>query len=122
MEAIIYAIGASGSLGRCHYVNGKFIASNLCLVLTPQNTQKYPVNLLFYSLYLNAIRQYIRNEIADGTSKLTISVDDLNNYLIEYIPLDTQNKIAQEYETKVLAIKDRLIVAEKEMDDLLRKL
>ena len=35
-EAIVYAVQASGSLGRSHYVNGKFIASNLCLVLTPK--------------------------------------------------------------------------------------
>lgn len=33
-EALIYAIKAAGSLGKSQYVNGKFIASNLCLVLT----------------------------------------------------------------------------------------
>ena len=107
-EAIVYAVAASGSLGRCHYVNGKFVASNLCLILTPKDPTKYPVNLLFYSLYLNAIRQSIRNEIADGTSKLTIAVDDLNDYLIEYIPLEVQNKIADDYRKKVLVIKNKL--------------
>lgn len=107
-EAIVYAISASGSLGRSHYVNGKFIASNLCLVLTPKNLKKYPVNMLFYSLYLNAIKQTIRNEIADGTSKLTIAVDDLSNYMIEYIPIDVQNKIAEEYRVNVLVPMQRL--------------
>lgn len=101
-EAIVYAVSASGSLGRSHYVNGKFIASNLCLVLTPRDPERYPVNLLFYSLYLNAIKQTVRNEIADGTSKLTIAPDDLANYMIEYIPLDTQEAIAKDYEKKVL--------------------
>lgn len=101
-EAIVYAVSASGSLGRSHYVNGKFIASNLCLILTPKNPKMYPVNMLFYSLYLNAIKQTIRSEIADGTSKLTIAQDDLANYMIEYIPIEVQNKIAEEYEKKVI--------------------
>ena len=30
-EALIFAAAASGSLGRTHYVNGKFISSDLCL-------------------------------------------------------------------------------------------
>ena len=118
-EAIIYAVAASGSLGRCHYINGKFIASNLCLVLTPKTPDKYPINLLFYTLYLNSIRQNVRNEIADGTSKLTIAVDDLNDYLIEYIPIKTQNQIADEYKNKVLVIQKQLIAAEKEIEEKL---
>lgn len=121
-EAIVYAVSASGSLGRCHYVNGKFIASNLCLILTPKDPQKYPVNMLFYSLYLNSIRQIIRNEIADGTSKLTISVDDLKEYLIEYIPLKTQNNIAEEYRNKVMNIEQQLTTAKKELEDKLKLL
>ena len=121
-EAIVYAVAASGSLGRCHYVNGKFIASNLCLVLTPKNPNKYPINLMFYSLYLNAMRQSIRNEIADGTSKLTISVDDLNDYLIEYIPIEVQNQIADEYRDKVLKIKNQLKLAEREIEKKLNML
>jgi len=43
-EAIIYAVDASGSLGRSHYVNGKFIASNLCLILTPQRRFRISCN------------------------------------------------------------------------------
>ena len=121
-EAIIYAIAASGSLGRCHYINGKFIASNLCLVLTPKNPEEYPVNLLFYSLYLNSIRQSIRNDIADGTSKLTISPDDLNEYYIEYIPIEKQNKIADEYKNKVLALREKLKEEETIFNKSLRNL
>ena len=121
-EAIIYAIAASGSLGRCHYINGKFIASNLCLVLTPKNPEEYPVNLLFYSLYLNSIRQSIRNDIADGTSKLTISPDDLNEYYIEYIPIEKQNKIAEEYKNKVLALREKLKEEETIFNKSLRNL
>ena len=31
-EALVIAVAASGSLGRVHYVNGKFISSDLCFV------------------------------------------------------------------------------------------
>lgn len=121
-EAIVYAVAASGSLGRCHYVSGKFIASNLYLVLTPKNPQKYPINMLFYSLYLNTIKQTIRNEIADGTSKLTIQVEVLNEYQIEYFPIDIQNQIADEYKDKVLKIKNKLLNAEKEIENKIRSI
>ena len=46
-EAIVYAVSAAGSLGRSHYVNGKFIASNLCLVLTSKHDPKYPIDFNF---------------------------------------------------------------------------
>ena len=121
-EAIIYAVAASGSLGRCHYVNGKFIASNLCLILTPKDPQEYPINMLFYSLYLNSIRNSIRSEIADGTSKLTISVEDLNDYLIEYIPIHVQEKIAKEYQEKVLTLKEQLVAANIELEKKIKAL
>lgn len=121
-EAIVYAVAASGSLGRCHYINGEFIASNLCLILTPQNPQQYPINMLFYSLYLNSIRKIIRNDIADGTSKLTIAENDLKNYLIEYIPITTQNKIANEYRDKILSMRNELKLKEEKFNDYLRQL
>ncbi len=34
--ALVIAVAASGSLGRVHFVEGKFIASDLCFILTPQ--------------------------------------------------------------------------------------
>jgi type I restriction enzyme S subunit len=36
-EALVFAAAASGSLGRTHYVNGKFIASDLCFIITPKD-------------------------------------------------------------------------------------
>lgn len=119
-EAIVYAVAASGSLGRCHYVNEKYIASNLCLILTPKDPEKYPINMLFYSLYLNAIRQKVRDEIADGTSKLTISAKDLDDYMIEYIPIETQNKIANEYINKIIKLKTQLQTEEKKLMEKIR--
>ena len=90
-EAIVYAAKAGGSLGRTHYVNGKFIASNLCYILTSKNNEKYPINMEFYNIYFSAIRETIVSNLADGTSKLTIDKISLSEYLIEYIPIDIQN-------------------------------
>lgn len=98
-EALVYAISAGGSLGKSQYVNGKFVASNLCLVLTPneENKNKFPIRLLFYNWYLEAIRKQLVADLADGTSKLTIRETDLENYYIEYIPIDEQEKFVTDY-------------------------
>lgn len=94
-EALVYAISAAGSLGRSHYVNGKFVASNLCLVLTSKNDPEYPVDLQFYNCYFASIRKQIVSDLADGTSKLTISPDAFKDYYIDYIPIQEQRKFVQ---------------------------
>lgn len=94
-EALIYAVKASGSLGKCQYVNGKFITSDLCIILTPKN-QEYPINTLFYECYFNKMRKDIVSDLADGSSKLIIDKKRFMNYYIDYIPIDKQNKIVKE--------------------------
>lgn len=121
-EALVYAVSAGGSLGRSHYANGKFVASNLCLVLTPTDNRDYPVDLRFYNIYLNAIRKRIVNELADGTSKLTISPEDLMDYMVDYFPIDTQREIADYYEKHVLAAEKRLQSAKEKMASRMRDL
>lgn len=106
MEAIIYAIGAEGSLGRAHYVNGKFIASNLCLILTPKNKSKYPIDLEFYSYYLMSIRKKIVGALADGMSKLTIDADELSKYPIEYFDIKEQIRKKTQIKKRVAEIKE----------------
>ena len=119
-EAIVYAAKASGSLGRTHYVNGKFISSNLCYILTSKQDKSFPVNLEFYNLYFSAIREQIVSDLADGTSKLTIDKTALKNYLIEYIPLSVQNEYVNRHlERYQIAVK-KLEEIRKEMNmDLL---
>ncbi len=121
-EALVYAISASGSLGRCHYVNGKFIASNLCLILTSRENKEYPINLQFYNMYLNAIRKKIANELADGTSKLTISSKDLMEYYVEYYPIDIQNSMVEYYNKNVMPVKKELEKAKTEMSSKIKAL
>ncbi len=104
MEAIVYAVGAEGSLGRAHYVNRKFIAATLCLVLTPKNPKKYPIDLEFYSYYLMAIRKKLVTALKNGTSKLTINADQLANYPIEYIELSEQIRLKPIIKARLKAI------------------
>ena len=120
-EAIVYAVSAGGSLGRAHYVNGKFIASNLCLVLSPKNPEKYPINMRFYSFYLNHIRKQVVRDISDGTSKLTISPKDLCGYYVNYYPINEQNIIAKNYESSVIPALNAAKVAIDTFDESLNK-
>lgn len=116
-EAIVYAVSAAGSLGRSHYVNGKFIASNLCLVLTSKNNPEYPINMQFYNCYFAAIRKQIVSDLADGTSKLTIAEDAFKDYYIDYIPIEEQNKFVQTKLQNFLGIQEQYKTAK----DLLNK-
>lgn len=115
-EAIVFAVSASGSLGRAHYVNGKFIASNLCLVLTLKKNSKYNVNMKFYAHFLNSIRDSLRNDLADGTSKLTIKPEDLAKYYIEYIPIEQQDKFCKEYIEVYEELQKKLKQAEQQLE------
>lgn len=115
-EALVYVISAGGSLGRSHYVNGKFIASNLCLILTSKKNEEYPVNMQFYNIYLNKIRKQIVSELADGTSKLTIDPDELMNYYIEYFPIDIQENLVEFYTKNIIPAQKKLIEAQQELE------
>ncbi|MBD8048126.1 N-6 DNA methylase [Clostridium faecium] len=114
-EALIYAVSASGSLGKSQYVHGKFIPSDLVLVLTNRNNPLYPINMKFYNIYLNSIREQIFDDLADGTSKLTLKEDDLKEYYIEYIPLELQDSFVNEHYYVIDKLKNQLQNAEKNM-------
>ncbi|WP_101775746.1 N-6 DNA methylase [Pasteurella oralis] len=107
-ESIIYAAKAGGSLGRTHYVNGKFIASNLCYILTSQNNKDYPVDMQFYNIYFSAIRNNIVADLADGTSKLTIDKKIFKEYLIEHIPINIQKQYVKTHMAEYHNAIDRL--------------
>lgn len=89
-EAIVYAVAASGSLGRAHYVNGKFIASDLCFILTEKNKDVYPINFLFYQIIFEMLRDEIVSKTKTGTSKESINRGNFSNYEIPYFPIDFQ--------------------------------
>ena len=89
-EAIVYAVAASGSLGRAHYVNGKFIASDLCFILTEKDKKNYPINFLFYQIVFEMLRDEIVSKTKTGTSKESINRGNFSNYEIPYFSIDFQ--------------------------------
>jgi type I restriction enzyme S subunit len=89
-EAIIYAVAASGSLGRAHYFQGKFIASDLCFILSERDPKNYPVNFKFYQHVFSFLRSDIVKATKAGTSKESISQKRLAEYRIPYIDIEHQ--------------------------------
>lgn len=121
-EALVYAVSASGSLGRTHYVNGKFIASNLCIVLTKNKKSKLDINLKFYKYYLESIKEQIKDDISDGSSKLTIKPSDLMEYYIEYIPIKIQNDFYNKYIFPYELLENKLKSSKENLSNMLAKI
>ncbi len=90
-EALIFAAAASGSLGRTHYVNGKFISSDLCFILTPKDEKKYPLNLAFYHFVFNSMRAVLVAATKSGTSKESINLTNLKKYELPYFDIEQQD-------------------------------
>lgn len=116
-EAIVYAVGAAGSLGRSHYVKGKFMASDLCFVLTNKNDPKYPIDLEFYNCYFASIRKQIVADLADGTSKLTISLDMFKEYYIDYIPYEEQQTFVKTKLKDFLKLQEKYKKAQEQLSE-----
>jgi type I restriction enzyme, S subunit len=89
-EALIFAAAASGSLGRTHYVDGKFTTSDLCYILTPKDAEKFPLNLSFYHFVFNSLRSAIVKATKSGTSKESINQTNFNKYEIPYFDIELQ--------------------------------
>ena len=90
-EALIIAVAASGSLGRTHYVDSKFISSDLCFILTPKDEEKYPLNLAFYHFVFNSIRPVLVAATKSGTSKESINQNNLKKYEVPYFDIEQQD-------------------------------
>lgn len=111
-EAIVYAVAASGSLGRAHYVNGKFIASDLCFILTEKDKNQYPINFLFYQIVFEMLRDEIVSKTKTGTSKESINRGNFSNYEIPYFPIEFQLANYQKFVDAKNTIKNLLEEAE----------
>lgn len=120
-EALIVAVAASGSLGRVHYVNGKFISSDLCFILTPKDKKNLPIDLSFYFHVFKLFREDLVKKTATGTSKMAINKTNFGNYKIPYFDIEHQNK----YKDKLIKLatkKDILIGKIKDQKITLQKL
>lgn len=107
-EALIFAAAASGSLGRTHYVNGKFISSDLCFILTPKEPEKLPVDLKFYHIIFNLYKNEIVAATKAGTSKEAIGLKVFGEYELPYFDISIQYKVKAEF-GKAEALKNGLI-------------
>ena len=89
-EALVFAAAASGSLGRTHYVNGKFISSDLCFIITPKDPENYPIDLKFYHMIFNEFKNDIVSSTKAGTSKEAIGMKSFGNYKLPYFDFNKQ--------------------------------
>ena len=122
-EAIVYAVAASGSLGRAHYVNGKFIASDLCFILTEKDKKEYPINFQFYQLIFEMLRDDIVSKTKTGTSKESINRGNFSKFEIPYFSIDYQEANYQRFVNAKNKIKllDKEIESQKTYAKLLRQ-
>ena len=120
-EALIFAAMASGSLGRTHYVNGKFITSDLCYILTPKDNDKFPIDLKFYHFVFNSLKEEIVKNTKSGTSKEAINQTNLKNYEIPYFGIEQQHLWIEKL-LKTKSIKEDLTDETKTQESLLKKL
>jgi type I restriction enzyme S subunit len=96
-EALVFAAAASGSLGRTHYVNDKFIASDLCFIITPKDQAKYPIDLKFYHIIFNTLKDEIVRNTKAGTSKEAIGLGTFGNYSLPYFEITRQKEIGKNF-------------------------
>ncbi|MBG14230.1 MAG: restriction endonuclease [Alcanivorax sp.] len=120
-EALIFAAAASGSLGRTHYVDGKFTTSDLCYILTPKNEEKYPLNLSFYHFVFNSLRPALVAATKSGTSKESINQTNFKNYEIPYFDMELQDLWIEKLKN-TLGMKDLLAGELTHQQTLLKKL
>lgn len=115
-EALVFAAAASGSLGRTHYVYGKFISSDLCFILTEKDKVKYPIDLKFYHFVFNSFKDNIVNQTKAGTSKESINLTNFSNYLIPYFSISLQHR----WISKLNIIQEKRLELIKENDEQLK--
>lgn len=125
-EALIFAMAASGSLGRTHYIKGKFVASDLCFVLTPKKGLR--LDLIFYHRLFNFLRSDIVKKTATGTSKLAINQTNFGAYKLPYFDYDHQQifrnkieKLNSIIESFSLGLDDQLILLKKLRQQILQE-
>jgi len=120
-EALLFAAAASGSLGRTHYVKGKFISSDLCFILTPKDPNQRPIDLQLYQFIFQQFQSDIVARTKAGTSKESISQRSLGEYRLPYISIDRQ-KAAMRKMVAVRAKKEALTTELTHQRALLKQL
>ncbi len=120
-EALIFAAAASGSLGRTHYVNGKFISSDLCFIITPKDPVNFPIDLKFYHIIFNEFKKDIVKNTKAGTSKEAIGLSKFGSYELPYFEIEKQIEIKNQF-VNFEEVKENLTTELTHQQDLLKQL
>lgn len=118
-EALVFVFGAGGSLGKVHYIKGKFVASDLCFVLTPKNPK---TNLKYYYAYFNARRKDIVKRLARGTNKKAINDARFKAYKVMYPEKSEQDAVGAAVENmfeRVEMLKKQIESEYEKLDNLI---
>lgn len=119
-EALIFVFGAGGSLGKVHYVNGKFITSDLCYILTPKN--KETIDLKYYYAYFRKHRKTIVKLLARGVNKKAINITRFQNFKVDCPDYETQKKYGELVQIKmddIQQLKNEINKKQSEIDNIL---
>ena len=76
----------------------------------------------FYSYYFEAVRKRIVSDLAEGTSKLTISPELFAEYYIDYVPKDTQDEFVNTELKEVLRLKEEYRRAKNKISRVISEL
>ncbi len=117
-EALVFAAAASGSLGRTHYVNGKFISSDLCFIITAKDPVNFPIDLKFYHIIFNEFKKDIVKNTKAGTSKEAIGLSAFGKYELPYFDIAKQIEVKNQF-VNAEGHKDELEVELSHQQDLL---
>lgn len=120
-EALVFAAAASGSLGRTHYVNGKFIASDLCFIITAKDSKNFPIDLKFYHIIFNEFKKDIVKNTKAGTSKEAIGLTAFGKYELPYFQIEKQIEIKSKFVNSA-EVKDELLIELTYQEGLLTQL
>jgi len=94
-SAVIYAVQSSGSLGRAHFYSGKFTASGLTLVITNKKNISNDLNVKFLKYFLDANKKKIIKQNSRGSSKITISKNNVKAIELPNYSDDEKKKIIE---------------------------
>lgn len=78
-------------------MNGKFISSDLCFIITPKDLDKYPIDLKFYHLIFLAFKDEIVRNTKSGTSKESIGLTVFGKYELPYFDIEKQVETREKF-------------------------
>ena len=99
-ECLLLVGGSEGSLAKCHYYNGKFIASDLLFILTLKKEYVGKIEYKYICYYLKHIRAEIiaNNFICTGTTKRAINREKCQLIEVAFPVLKEQQKVIRQLE------------------------